>query len=127
MTVEVSTTTVAEIPGNTEAQQKVAKLFTFDAFQQVHLTAIVVQVVTEQNSTTAIQGAAQPTPSPADGPIRAYLLALKAQDALVLKHMRDTGAIFDFVLRSPTSNELFDVSPVTVEYLLQRFELKLPR
>jgi hypothetical protein len=41
--------------------------------------------------------------------------------------MRDTGAIFDIVLRSPTSSELFDVSPVTEEYLLQRYELQLPR
>jgi hypothetical protein len=52
---------------------------------------------------------------------------MTAQDALVLKHMRDTGAIFDFVLRSPSSNELFEVSPVTVEYLLQRFKLQIPR
>jgi pilus assembly protein CpaB len=125
MTVEVSPTTIATSPSGTEEQQKIATLFTFDAFQRVQITAVVVQVQTE--STTAIQGAAQPTPSPAQGPIRAYLLALKAQDALVLKHMRDTGANFDFVLRSPTSNELFDVSPVTVDYLLQRFELKLPR
>jgi pilus assembly protein CpaB len=128
MTVEVSPTTIAPAPGTTDQQQEaITRLFTFDAFQRVQLTAIVVQVVTDPETTTTIQGAAQPTPGPADGPVRAYLLAMKAQDALVLKHMRDTGAIFDFVLRSPTSNELFDVDPVTVEYLLQRFELKIPR
>jgi hypothetical protein len=44
-----------------------------------------------------------------------------------LKHMRDTGAVFDIVLRSPTSNELFDVNPVTVDYLLQRYELTVPK
>jgi hypothetical protein len=45
---------------------------------------------------------------------------------LVLKHMRDAGANFDFVLRSPTSNQLFEVSPVTEQYLLQRFQLSAP-
>jgi hypothetical protein len=82
-------------------------------------------VITEQDSNTS--GGPQHTPSPQDIRVRAYLLALNAQDALVLKHMRDQGAIFDLVLRSPTSNELFEVSPVTEEYLLQRFQLQAPR
>jgi hypothetical protein len=102
-------------------------MFTFDAFQLIQVTAIVADVVPEQTSSTPLQGQAQPTPNPANTHVKAYLLALNAQDALVLKHMRDTGAIFDFVLRSPTSNELFDVSPVTVDYLLQRFKLQIPR
>lgn len=128
MTVEVTPTTFT--PGSTTTtgeEQAITRMFTFDAFQRVQLTAIVVQVVTESTSQPALQGGAQPTPNPATGPIRAYLLAMSTQDALVLKHMRDSGAIFDFVLRSPTSTELFEVSPVTVEYLLQRYQLKLPR
>lgn len=128
MTVEVTPTTFT--PGSTTStgeEQAITRMFTFDAFQRVQLTAIVVQVVTESTSQPALQGGAQPTPNPATGPIRAYLLAMSTQDALVLKHMRDSGAIFDFVLRSPTSTELFEVSPVTVEYLLQRYQLKLPR
>jgi pilus assembly protein CpaB len=128
MTVEVSPTTIAPAPGTTEDQEKISRLFTFDAFQQVELTAIVADVVAEsESSAVPTQEGNQPPPNPADVNVRAYLLALKTQDALVLKHMRDTGAIFDFVLRSPTSNELFDVDPVTVEYLLQRFELKIPK
>jgi pilus assembly protein CpaB len=130
MTVEVTPTAVTTVPGTTQQeQQTITRLFTFDAFQRVQLTATIVQVVTEGNNSSvpAIQGA-QPQPAgPANGPIMAYLLALKAQDALVLKHMRDTGAVFDFVLRNPTSNELFEVSPVTVDYLLQRFELTIPK
>lgn len=128
MTVEVTPTTFT--PGSTTTtgeEQAITRMFTFDAFQRVQLTAIVVQVVTESTSQPALQGGAQPTPSPATGPIRAYLLAMSTQDALVLKHMRDSGAIFDFVLRSPTSTELFEVSPVTVEYLLQRYQLKIPK
>jgi Flp pilus assembly protein CpaB len=126
MTVEVSPTTVAPGAGvTTEQQEKISRMFTFDAFQHVNVTAIVADVVAESNQTR--EGAAQPTPNPADVRVRAYLFAMDPQDALVLKNMRDKGANFDIVLRSPTSNELFDVSPITVEYLLQRYELTIPK
>jgi len=126
MTVEVSPTTIAPSPGTTQEQQeKITRMFTFDAFQRIQVTAIVVDVVAEPERTEA--GAAQPTPNPADIRVRAYLFAMDPQDALVLKNMRDKNAVFDIVLRSPTSNELFTVSPVTVEYLLQRYELTIPK
>jgi hypothetical protein len=124
MTVAVSTTNNAAVVGGTE--QTESHLFTFDAFQRIQVTAIVADVVTESNTSTT-QGQPQPTPNPANARVRAYLLALDAQDALVLKNMVDTGARFDIVLRSPTSTELFEVSPVTEEYLVQRFKLQAPR
>jgi Flp pilus assembly protein CpaB len=128
MTVNVSPTlTTPGAVGTTQQQQTIAQLFTFDAFQRVQVTAIVADVVAESGSTTPTQGGAQPTPNPANVHIRAYLLAVDTQDALVLKNMLDVGATFDIVLRSPTSNELFDVSPVTEEYLIQRFKLQIPR
>jgi pilus assembly protein CpaB len=128
MTMEVTpTNTTTGVATGGEQQQRVSTMFTFDAFQRVQVTAIVADVVTEQSTTTTTSGEAQATASPASMRVRAYLLALNAQDALVLKHMRDSNANFDIVLRSPTSNELFDVSPVTEEYLLQRFELQSPR
>ncbi len=126
MTFEVTPTSTTPGIGTTAAQEEtITRMFTFDAFQRVQISAIVADVVAEQGTTTP--GAAQPTPNPANAQVRAYLLALNTQDALVLKNMRDAGAIFDIVLRSPTSNELFDVSPVTVDYLVQRFELQIPR
>ena len=126
MTVEVTPTIIAPALGTTtEQEEKITRLFTFDAFQRVQISAIVADVVAESGTTA--EGAAQPTPNPADIRVRAYLLAMTPQDALVLKHMRDTGAAFDIVLRSPTSNELFDVNPVTVDYLLQRYELTVPK
>jgi hypothetical protein len=74
-------------------------------------------------------GAAQtPIPPPEPGrtsssPI-ALLLALAPQDALVLKSLKDSGANFDLVLRSPTSTELFETVPVTDQYLIERFQLE---
>ncbi len=52
------------------------------------------------------------------------LLALDPQDALILKHLKDTGAIMDFVIRSPTSNLLFELEPVSVDYLVDLFGLE---
>jgi len=126
LTVEISPTTIAPAPGvNAGNEEKLTRTFSFDALQRVEISGMVVDVVTE--SGTAAEGSPQPTPNPADMRVRAYLFALNPQDALVLKNLRDVGATFDIVLRSPTSKELFDVSPVTEEYLLQRYELQIPK
>lgn len=111
------------------------KSFTFDAMQRVTLTAIVVDVVAEQapQPTAPISltpGAAQtpvPPPEPSRGQTRpvALMLAMDPQDALVLKNLKDSGAIFDLVLRSPTSTELFDTVPVTDQYLIERYRLEV--
>ncbi|MGE5122960.1 MAG: Flp pilus assembly protein CpaB [Acidobacteriaceae bacterium] len=126
--VEVTPTTVT--PGTTtsgEQEEKITRLFTFDSLQRIEISAIVADVVNQSGSQTPTQGGAQPTPNPANIKVRAYLFALNAQDALVLKNLKDAGATFDIVLRSPTSNELFEVSPVTIEYIIQRYELQIPR
>ena len=128
MTVEVTpTNTTTGVTTGGEQAQPVSRLFTFDAMQRVQVSAIVAEVTTQQGNTAPTQGSAQATPNPANTRVLAYLLALNAQDALVLKNMRDAGAEFDIVLRSPTSNQLFNISPVTVEYLLQRYQLQIPR
>jgi hypothetical protein len=57
--------------------------------------------------------------------INAILLALNPQDALVLKHLKDTGAIFDIVLRSPTSELQFDLTPVTEQYIIEFYGLEI--
>ena len=114
-------------------------LFTFDAMQQVEITAVVVEVLTGSRSTsasTASQGAdgvevqAQPTPVPESSvinPPQALLIALDPQDALVLKHIKDLGGTIDIVLRAPTASVRFELSPVMAEYLRDRFELTINR
>jgi Flp pilus assembly protein CpaB len=127
LTVEVSPTVTTAGVATTEQQQPEQHTFTFDTFQRIQITAIVADVITQSGSSSNVPGQAQPTPAPSSYKIRAYLLALDAQDALVLKNLRDAGANFDIVLRSPTSNELFDLSPVTEEYLVQRYNLQIPK
>jgi hypothetical protein len=39
-----------------------------------------------------------------------------------LKNLQDTGAMFDIVLRSPTSADLYDLKPVFSEYLIDLYQ-----
>lgn len=124
-----------------ENQQNETRLFTFNALQRTEITAIVVEIVSSgrSNSGVSTSGAvsavtgAQPTPQPTPIPApsqtrpQALLLALNPQDALVLKNLKDAGATFDFVLRSPTSTVLFDAQPVMSEYLTDRYQLIIRR
>jgi Flp pilus assembly protein CpaB len=57
----------------------------------------------------------------------AILVALSAQDALVLKHLIDTGAPMDFFLRAPGNEALSPVLPVDAQYLIDRFQLQIPQ
>jgi len=114
-------------------QETTTEEITFDAFQRVEITAMVVDIVAEQQQQQPAipqPGATpqpQPTPKPSEIRVRAYLLALLPQDALVLKYLKDSGATFDLVLRSPTSTQLFELTPVTERYLLERYELEIAK
>jgi hypothetical protein len=44
----------------------------------------------------------------------------------VIKHLVDMGAIVDLMLRSPTSNQIFELTPVTSEYLIDKYQLEIP-
>ena len=108
-----------------------SRLFTFDAFQRIDVTAMVVDVINQEqqnNNPLPTQGEADQAadqPAPQNQRIRAYLLALAPQDALVLKHFVDSGANFDIVIRAPTSNQLFELTPVIDEYLVDRYQLEV--
>jgi Flp pilus assembly protein CpaB len=109
-------------------------IYTFDSMQRVAIAAVVVDIVQGQQPAPTPQviltpGAIttpQPPPEPSRGQSKpvALMLALSPQDALVLKNLKDSGAIFDIVLRAPTSTELFDTTPVTSEYLIERYQLR---
>jgi pilus assembly protein CpaB len=56
----------------------------------------------------------------------AFLFALDPQDALVLKHLKDTGAVLDMVLRAPGVEEQFDTQPLNIDYLIDLYRLRVP-
>jgi hypothetical protein len=111
---------------------------TFDANQAIEISAIVADIQYEESGGGAPsvdlgggEGEEEPQPTPRPQPsqvrVRAYLFALDLQDALVLKHLIDTGANFDLVLRAPTSDQIFDLTPVSSEYIIERYQLEIIR
>lgn len=126
-TFEQEVKTVGEQVTTTgEAVEPEMRTFTVDSFQRVSVTAMVLEVITEEGNTSPLTGEAANDPNAlVETRIRAYLLALDPQDALVLKHLKDTEAIFDIVLRNPTSTEQFDLTPVTEEYIIELYGLEI--
>jgi Flp pilus assembly protein CpaB len=105
---------------------QVSRLFTFDAMQAMELTAIIAEIQYEEDRTIGLidaDEASQTTRQPSSVNVRAYLLALSAQDALLLKHLKDIGANFDFVLRSASPPIYFDLEPVIDEYIIEKYQL----
>ena len=99
------------------------RTFTVDTMQNVSITALILEVI-QGDSNASLLGTGGGTTTTAPD-IRAYLLALDPQDALILKHLKDTDATFDFGLRSPTSNLQFNLTPVTEEYIIEFYGLEI--
>jgi pilus assembly protein CpaB len=57
---------------------------------------------------------------------RLLILIANPQEAVILKYLKDSGGVIDFALRSPTSDQLFDVEPVTINYLAERYGIVPP-
>lgn len=53
----------------------------------------------------------------------ALLVTLAPQDALTLKYAMDVGGIVDFVLRAPGVERPFEIDPVDVDYLINRYSI----
>jgi len=67
-----------------------------------------------------------PTPTPVPQ-VRALTLAVTPQDALVLKYAQEVGASMSLVLRSVgDESQQVDTESVTLEYLLERFNIEQP-
>jgi pilus assembly protein CpaB len=110
-----------------ENDEPVTRVFTVDTMQRISVTALVLDVVqgeTASNTDANLLEGNQNSDS-INANIEAYLLALSPQDALVLKHLKDTDAIFDIVLRAPTSTVQFELTPVTAEYIIELYGLEI--
>lgn len=59
-----------------------------------------------------------------ENPPVALLLSVTPEDAVLLKHVKDSEGTLDFVLRSVLDSEEFDVPPVDREDLLDRYGLR---
>ena len=91
-------------------------LVTFDALQNLEIAAVVQ--ARDLKTKTEAGVAAQPL---------AIVFALDPQDALVLKYLRDMGGMVDIVLRAPEVKERFSVQPVHMDYLSDRYQIRVPQ
>jgi Flp pilus assembly protein CpaB len=116
-----------------EEEQIRVRSFTFDAMQATQISAVIADIQYEQGNYSSVplgneaELISSETPPPSEIKVKAYLLILNPQDALVLKHLIDIGGKFDIVLRAPTSDQLFDLQPVMSEYIIDRYQLEIPR
>jgi len=101
-TMNLPTDRGAAAPGGGTGEEEP---FTFNLMQNVSIAAIV----------TAGEGG---------GP-QALLLTISPQDALVLKYVKDNGGIVDIVLRAPGVDRPFEVEPVDVDYVLNRYQIPI--
>lgn len=118
-----STLVTTNLDGEEEEQSFTV---TFDALQRMNITAMVVDIIpVEDEARVQADTEGEQIIHRDDIVVKAYLVAIDPQDALVLKHLKDVGALFDFVLRSPTSTTQFDLTPVTSEYLKEFYGLEI--
>jgi Flp pilus assembly protein CpaB len=63
---------------------------------------------------------------PARGKILGLVVAVDPQDAVALKYFVDSGANVSIAVRPPKLTNIFQVIPVTINYLADRFGIKVP-
>ncbi len=96
---------------NNEASQS-----TFDLLQNASISAVIA------GNASASVGTGRNAPAAPDG----LLLALRPQDALVLKYVKDAGGTLDVVLRAPGAEAPETTEPVDMQYLINRYQLASP-
>lgn len=117
--------TIGEVDETTgEQKEPETRTFTVDSMQKVGITAMILEVISEDEQPSLV-GSGDNEVDSVNTRIRAYLLALNPRDALILKHLKDTDAIFDIVLRAPTSTIQFNLTPVTEEYIIEYYGLEI--
>lgn len=111
--VDILVTYQVREAGQSPEQQEM-KPFTFVGLQRVVISAVIMPPEAFDADSKAQNERFRP---------EAILLALDPQDALALKHLKDTGGIFDIVLRAPEDDTEFETTPVDEPYVEERYNL----
>lgn len=98
-----------DVPVQAGAQAGGEKRVTFALLQNLTVAAIIRSGASAEN--------------PQSGTPQALLVAVDPQDALVLKHVIDSGAIADVALRAPGVERSFPVEPVDMDYVIDQYRL----
>jgi len=87
----------------------------------MHLQNIPIVKVLEE--VEAAQGGTNAAPR---RKVTGLVLAVDPQDAVILRYFVDANARLSIDLRSPALTSIFDVVPVTVNYLADKFGITVP-
>ena len=112
--VDILVTIRMKQPSAQSSQTQEEVPYTFATLQQVTISAIIMPPEAYGPEGKVNRDRLKP---------QAVLVALDPQDALVLKHLKDTGGIFDLVLRAPEDETEFETLPVEPLYLKERYDL----
>lgn len=74
----------------------------------------------------AVQQQANSNQPPPRGKITGLVVAVDPQDAVTLKYFVDSGANVSIAVRPPKLTSIFQVIPVTLNYLADRFGIRVP-
>ncbi len=74
-----------------------------------------------------VEAAASGDPAQARREIVGLVLAVDPQDAVILRYFVDANARISIDLRSPQLTTIFEVVPVTVNFLADRYGIQVPR
>jgi pilus assembly protein CpaB len=111
---------VDRIPGDDDVDEE---QMTFGLLQNVTIVALTSsQIGASSGSLSKVKG----DESGEDTPLvdaDTILLLLKPQDALVLKYAMDAGGVIDLALRAPDAEQEYDLEPVDVDYLINRYDM----
>jgi hypothetical protein len=58
--------------------------------------------------------------------VQGLIVAVNPQDAVTLKYFVDSGANISLALRPPKLTSIFEVVPVTINFLADQFGIKAP-
>ncbi len=103
--IEDTTTTTDYVDGTVSRGED--KQVTYDGLQNGTVSAIVAEEVDGSSFGTA----------------QALMVAVSPQDALIIKYVLDGDGIMDVVLRAPGADQSFEVEPVDMDYLINRYQL----
>ncbi len=81
---------------------------------------------TDEGSTEGAEGTAEETTQPAPPPVRPVTLAVTRQEAIALDYAQAVGARINLVLRRAGDEGTSSTQSVTLEYLMEQYDIELP-
>ena len=115
-------TSAVQAPPTTQQATPVPQNVTLDVYQGTKITALVADIIYSKEQEQNPPSVTNP-PDRSQIVVKAYLLALPHQDALLLKYLIDNGAKFDLVIRAPTDTQQHKLIPITSDYLTELYGL----